>query len=215
LDKTNDSLRNRIFSFYLADTHPTRSQRTIMRHLFYCDTAGWLGSAGLLPVRLVMGTAFLFHGWPKIQDPFGWMGPDASIPAAFLAMAALAEFGGGIALILGLLTRIASLGIASVMVVAIGTVHLPNGHPFVSQGGGHSCELAAVYLTCGFLFLSLGPGRCSLDASVFGRSRKEIEGGTERRSKVIEGVSHRSSIGGFGFRRGQGFDGPDGPGGPG
>jgi uncharacterized membrane protein YphA (DoxX/SURF4 family) len=35
-----------------------------MRHLFYCATVGRVGSVGLLLLRLVMGTAFLFHGWP-------------------------------------------------------------------------------------------------------------------------------------------------------
>jgi putative oxidoreductase len=34
-----------------------------------------------------MGTAFLFHGWPKAQNPFGWMGPEAPVPAFLQAMA--------------------------------------------------------------------------------------------------------------------------------
>ena len=98
-----------------------------MRHLFYCDTTGWLGSVGLLVLRLVMGAAFMFHGWPKIQNPLGWMGPDAPVPAILQALAALAEFGGGMALIVGLLTRLACLGIATNMIVALGMVHLPHG----------------------------------------------------------------------------------------
>jgi len=40
-------------------------------------------SAGLLVLRLVVGLAFMFHGYGKIQNPFGWMGPDASIPFRF------------------------------------------------------------------------------------------------------------------------------------
>ena len=107
-----------------------------MRHLFYCDTVGRLGSVGLLLLRLVMGAAFVLHGWPKIQNPLGWMGPQASVPAIFQALAALAEFGGGMALIVGLLTRLASLGIATNMIVALAIVHLPQGDPFVSKTGG-------------------------------------------------------------------------------
>jgi hypothetical protein len=66
-----------------------------MRHLFYCDTVGRLGSVGLLLLRLVMGAAFVLHGWPKIQNPFGWMGPEATMPGILIALAAVAEFGGG------------------------------------------------------------------------------------------------------------------------
>lgn len=141
-----------------------------MRHLLYCDTVGRVGSVSLLLLRLVMGVAFIFHGWPKIQNPMGWMGPEASVPAILQALAALAEFGGGMALVVGLLTRLASLGIISTMIVALGMVHLPHGHPFVGKAGGPSYELVAVYLACAVLFLILGPGRFSLDALLFRKS---------------------------------------------
>jgi putative oxidoreductase len=146
-----------------------------MRHLFYCDTVGWLGSVGLLLLRLVVGAAFLFHGWPKIHHPLDWMGPEASMPAILQCLAALSEFGGGMALILGLLTRLATLGIAGVMSVALATVHLPMGHPFVGKPGGPSYELAAVYLACVILLLLLGPGRLSLDALLFGASQTKAD----------------------------------------
>jgi putative oxidoreductase len=138
-----------------------------MRHVFYCDTVGHVGSVGLLLLRVVMGVAFMFHGWPKIQNPLGWMGPEAPVQGILQALAALAEFGGGMALIVGLLTRLASLGIMSNMIVALGMVHLPHGDPFVSRTGGRSYELAAVYLACAVLFVLLGPGRFSGDAILF------------------------------------------------
>jgi uncharacterized membrane protein YphA (DoxX/SURF4 family) len=60
-------------------------------------------SAGLLLLRLVAGLGFVFHGYGKIQNPFGWMGPDAATPGIFQALAAVSEFGGGIAWMLGVL----------------------------------------------------------------------------------------------------------------
>ena len=105
-----------------------------MRTLIYPNFLGDRGALGLLVFRLVMGAAFILHGWPKIQNAFHWMDhmPDVPIPPPYLqALAALAEFGGGIGLILGLLTPLAALGIACNMVVAIAMVHVPQGHPFV------------------------------------------------------------------------------------
>jgi len=131
----------------------------------------------MLLLRLVVGAAFLFHGWPKIQTPFGWMGPEAPVPGPLQFLAALSEFGGGIALILGFLTRPAGLGIASTMAVAAGMVHIRSGAPFVSSApGSPSWELAAVYFACAALFLLAGPGRFSLDAVAFGRQGEGARG---------------------------------------
>ena len=66
------------------------------------------GAVGLLVLRLVAGSALMLHGWPKIQNPFGWMPPQSPVPGILQALAALSEFGGGLALILGLLTPIAA-----------------------------------------------------------------------------------------------------------
>jgi len=68
-------------------------EKTVMRQLFYSGAVGSAGSLGLLMLRLVMGAAFLFHGWPKIQNPFGWMGPEAAMPGVLQSLAALSELG--------------------------------------------------------------------------------------------------------------------------
>jgi putative oxidoreductase len=123
---------------------------------------------GLLIVRLIIGAALMFHGWGKIQHPFSWMGPDAPVPGILQALAALSEFGGGLALILGLLTPLAAIGIACTMLFAIFGVHLKAGQPFVNLTGGPSYELAAVYLAAALLMIFAGPGKISLDALLFG-----------------------------------------------
>jgi putative oxidoreductase len=141
----------------------------MMYKLFYPSFVGRRGALGLLVLRLVTGAAFILHGWPKIQNAFHWLDRMPNPPPAFLqALAAFSEFGGGIALILGLLTPLAALGIASTMVVAIGMVHLPKGDPFVGEPGA-SFEPAAVYLAIVIALLLVGPGVLSLDALLFGR----------------------------------------------
>ena len=100
-------------------------------------------SAAILLVRLVMGVAFVMHGWSKIQDPMGWMGPDAAIPGIFLALAALSEFGGGIGLILGLLNPLVAAGLASTMAVAV------YSHVILWGDSFDDYELALVYAELG------------------------------------------------------------------
>lgn len=142
-----------------------------MRRFFPTFISGW-GAATLLVVRVVMGVAFILHGWPKIQNPMGWMNAmgGEGVPSFLQALAALAEFGGGIALLLGLLTPLAALGIVCQMLGALFMVHFPMGHPFVAATGGPSYELPLVYLALAILLLVLGPGRWSFDALLFGRT---------------------------------------------
>lgn len=138
-----------------------------LKKLFTVPDTDTPQAAALLVLRFIAGLAFMFHGWGKIQNPFGWMGENAFAPGFLQALAALAEFGGGLAWILGLLTPLASLGLASTMVVATYMHAVMKGDPFVSTGGG-SYELAAVYLAISLVFLTVGPGKFSLDRKIFG-----------------------------------------------
>ena len=125
-------------------------------------------SVGLLLLRLVVGLAFMFHGYGKIQNPLGWMGPEAKMPGVLQALAAISEFGGGLAWMLGALTPLASFGMACTMTVAVWMSATVFHFPFVSQKAGGSCELASVYLCIAVLLLLAGPGRFSLDRILFG-----------------------------------------------
>lgn len=122
------------------------------------------GSAALLVLRLVAGVAFMLHGWGKIQHPFSWMPPEAPIPGFLQGLAALSEFGGGLAWVLGLLTPLASLGILCTMAVAV-LFHVSNGDSFVSMGGA-SFEPALGYFAVALVMLFVGPGKYSVDRMV-------------------------------------------------
>lgn len=133
---------------------------------------GGRGAVGLLILRLVMGSALILHGWPKIQHATGWMGPGAPVPAAFQFLAAFSEFFGGLAFLTGLLTPLAAVGVALTMLTALLTVHLKHGDPFVSPHGP-SYESALGYFAVALLMLLTGPGVLSLDYLLFGRRRQE------------------------------------------
>ena len=140
---------------------------------FFPEFTDFPGAAALLFLRLVVGSALMFHGWSKIQKPFEWMGTDSWAPGILQALAAFSEFGGGLALILGLLTPLACLGIACTMAVATTMVHLAKGDPFVAPRGweGGSYELALVYFSVALAIMLVGPGKLSLDYLLFGRKK--------------------------------------------
>ena len=124
---------------------------------------------GLLLLRIVVGVIFVGHGAQKLFGRFGGSGLEgtaqffASIgyrrPRLMAVVAGLAEFGGGLLLIAGLLTPLASLLIATVMLNAIVTVVFPKG--FL---GGY--ELEFMLLTVVVALAATGPGRISLDNAI-------------------------------------------------
>jgi len=131
------------------------------------------GAVGLLILRIIAGAAMMQHGWGKIQSPFGWMGPGAPVPGFLQALAALSEFGGGLAWILGLLTPVASFGMLCTMAVAA-SIHVSKGDPWVGAGGP-SYEPALGYLAVSLMLMLVGPGALSLDALLFGKRRETAE----------------------------------------
>lgn len=153
-----------------------------MRLYRHSLTAGQ--SLALLLLRLVVGTAFILHGWPKIQKPTSWMGD--ALPGILQAASALAEFGGGIALIVGFLTPLVTLALAVNMAAALMIVHFPKGQPFVGGEPGGNFELPLVYLVLFLALFAVGPGRYSLDAMLWGR--------TVEADRLTREPLHRSSV---------------------
>lgn len=128
-------------------------------------------SVVLLILRLIAGIAFILHGWQKIQHPTAWvpLGGPLSIAPFFQFLAAVSEFCGGIAWVLGFLTPLASFGIACTMAVAVYLNIELFKAPFVNLTGGPAYELPLAYLGIALLLFILGPGKLSLDSQLFGK----------------------------------------------
>jgi putative oxidoreductase len=123
-------------------------------------------SYGVTILRIVIGVTFLAHGLQKLLM-FGLPGTTGfltslGIPAAGIAAPLLIalEVGGGLALILGLLTRYVSIALALNMLVALLTVHIGNGF-FVSENG---FELVLVLGAASVALALLGSGAFALDS---------------------------------------------------
>lgn len=140
-----------------------------IKNCFRPYTYGNCQSAALLLLRLIVGLAFIQHGWAKMQAPFGWMPPDAGVPGLFQFLAAFSEFGGGIALVLGLLVPLAMAGLGFTMLIATSMHAFVMKDPFVNLTGGSSYELALVFFGIAVLYGIMGPGKFSLDAKIFGQ----------------------------------------------
>ncbi len=124
----------------------------------------------LLILRIVTGVALMYHGFGKIQHPFSWMGPQSNYLPVFQALSATSEFVGGLALVIGFLTRIAGFGIICNFAVAVHLHMMVMKDPFVNMKGGGAYELPLLFLVIGILFMLAGPGKISLDKLVFGEN---------------------------------------------
>lgn len=120
---------------------------------------------GLAILRLVLGAVFIAHGGQKlfvygldgVTEAFGGMGlPFAGLLAPVVA---LAEFVGGIALIVGLFTRLSAVVLAATMLGAVTIVHLPAGF-FLPNG----YEFALTMLGGAIAIALTGPGSYSAEA---------------------------------------------------
>jgi len=125
------------------------------------EARGW----GLTVLRIIVGMVFLVHGIQKVfvfgvsgfAGNLGGMG--TPLPLFFSTVVTLVELLGGVALILGLFTRVVVIPLAIDMLVAILTVHLPNG--FFTSSNGYEFPLVLL-AACVALMLG-GSGEASLD----------------------------------------------------
>lgn len=121
-------------------------------------------------IRIALGVVFIFHGYGKVfaggHEGIATMMEAQGMPYPVVLgwAAAFTEFGGGILLIIGFLSRVWALGLAVVMGMAIYTVHGANGFSLENSGYEYCFALGMMALT---VVLS-GPGGISLDRALFG-----------------------------------------------
>lgn len=116
--------------------------------------------------RLLIATIFVGAGYGKIGGYAATQGymESMGVPGALLPLVIFAELGGGIAIVLGLLTRLAALGLAVFSIASAVIFH-----------GGSADQMQQIMfmkniaMAGGFLFLvANGAGKYSLDAKFFG-----------------------------------------------
>lgn len=143
-----------------------------------------------LILRLALAAVFFAHGAQKVLGWFGGHGftntmkffTEAShIPAPFAFLAILAEFGGSIALFLGLLTRLSAFGIGCVMAVAIFKVHAANGFfmNWTGQQAGEGFEYHILAIAIVLALLCQGGGKLALDSVIY----RKLSSGSATRKK--------------------------------
>jgi putative oxidoreductase len=125
-------------------------------------------------LRAVLGFVFFAHGAQKALGWFGGSGFDQTmktftqglgIPAPFAVLAIMAEFLGGIGLLIGLLSRVAAFAIAANMIVAVLLVHARNGL-FMNWAGnkpGEGFEYHLLAFSMALFVVARGAGAWSLD----------------------------------------------------
>lgn len=118
----------------------------------------------LLLIRLSLGATFIFHGWMKVSNIDGAIGMFASmgIGTMLTYVAAYTEFLGGVAILLGIMTRLAGGLLSVFMVVAIAVVHFKNGFNMANSG----YEYQLLILVCTIAIGLVGPGKYSLHNKV-------------------------------------------------
>jgi putative oxidoreductase len=127
--------------------------------------------------RVVLGVIFFAHGSQKVLGWFGGYGFHGTmgfftnqlhIPALFAFLAIMAEFLGGLGLILGLLTRIAAFGIACEMLVAVLMIHYQFGF-FMNWAGtqkGEGFEFHLLVIAIAIMLIVKGGGALSVDGAI-------------------------------------------------
>lgn len=154
-------------------------------------------------LRILLGVVFFPHGAQKVLGWFGGYGFSGTIgfftgvlyvPALFAFLAIAAEFAGAIALILGLFTRVAALGIAANMLVAVAMVHWQYGL-FMNWAGnqkGEGFEFHLLAIGVAVVLIIRGGGKWAADTAIENSLRATgLNRGAARKTPQIAQPSYK------------------------
>jgi putative oxidoreductase len=171
----------------MSTTAPQRPSTRWLGLLFGTTSSGLPVDVALLAVRIALAWVFIYYGGAKLFGAFPGPGPHGIHQTAlymsqtahlrpgqfFAVLGGLTEFTGGIAMALGLCTRLAGLALFGDMVLAMITVTWATGISSTSSPPGYQLNLALAVLA---LTATLtGAGRFSIDAFIaraLGEGRK-------------------------------------------
>lgn len=138
-------------------------------------------SIAILLLRLPLGAIFLAHGSQKLLGLFGGSGLTATlksfevnlgIPPILTLLAIIAEFGGGLGILCGFLTRLSGVGIAVTMAVAMYKVTWTHGfflNATCASGRGHGIEFNLALLGMALALVVTGGGQWAIDRFIWKR----------------------------------------------
>lgn len=110
-------------------------------------------------LRVFVGIVMAAHGWQKVQNfagtVEGFAGMGMPYPKIMVGLAIAGELGGGLGLILGLLTPLAAFGVFCVMATAVFKVHIGNG--LFAKDGGFEFPGTLMFVALYYIFRGAGP----------------------------------------------------------
>jgi putative oxidoreductase len=134
--------------------------------------------------RLVLGVVMFPHGAQKVLGWFGGQGFRATIetmghqgiPAVVSGLVMAGELLGSLALVVGLLGRVAAAGIGMIMLGAISLVHAPHGFfmNWTGQQAGEGFEFHLLAIGLALVVLVRGSGALSLDRALGGAAPSPV-----------------------------------------
>jgi putative oxidoreductase len=140
---------------------------------FLFDRHSGRTDAGLAVLRIVLGVEMMMHGWQKfftmgiggVTGFFTQMG--IPMPGVMAPLIAFIELAGGFALVIGLLTRLAALGVVADLIGAMIFVHFKNG--FFNPKG---YEFPLLIVAAGITLILAGPGCYAIDNNLSARETR-------------------------------------------